>query len=268
MRTLEQMIYNLGEIPYCGCKMNEGKGCGIKVNVDTKWYAKYKKNGYPKFIQGHHLIGKQHSKETKKKQSDSNKGKHICSEDKKKSISLKNTGKIPWNKGIKYPIETCEKISKNKIGSIPWNKGIPRTQEEKNNISKSLINRKLTNEHKINISKGVKGRLPTKHRIKICYLSKLQGKIYLRSTWELAYAEYLDSIGELYLYELRGFKLNDGSSYYPDFYLINENKFIEIKGWMSLKAQNKINLFKKDYPNILFEIFYRDDLKKLGLKIK
>lgn len=55
MYTIEDCIRDIGEPPFCEC------GCGNKINVkpDKKGsYAYYKRNGYPKFINGHHNRGK------------------------------------------------------------------------------------------------------------------------------------------------------------------------------------------------------------------
>ena|SRR3972149_60454 len=50
--TLENLISDHGEIPFCQC------GCRNKVNVKpdkNKSYIIYKRNGYPKFIKGHYI---------------------------------------------------------------------------------------------------------------------------------------------------------------------------------------------------------------------
>lgn len=51
-KTIEEIILELGEIPYCEC------GCGLKVNIYSKYYTKYKTQGYPKFIPEHTCRGK------------------------------------------------------------------------------------------------------------------------------------------------------------------------------------------------------------------
>src|SRR4030067_625678 len=51
IHTLEDCIRDIGEIPFCQC------GCGNKVNIDPKYYLRYKKLGYPKFIRGHKTHG-------------------------------------------------------------------------------------------------------------------------------------------------------------------------------------------------------------------
>jgi hypothetical protein len=58
--TLQDCIRDIGEIPYCACK------CGLKVNINTTRYTRYKKNGYPKFISGHQFKNKIFTEEHRK----------------------------------------------------------------------------------------------------------------------------------------------------------------------------------------------------------
>jgi len=111
--------------------------------------------------------------------------------------------------------------------------------------------------------------IPPPHGVgfgKGCYYdSPLQGKIWLRSSYELAYAKYLDINRISWLYESKTFDLGN-TTYTPDFFLLKENKFIEIKGYMLPKAQEKINKFLEQYNDNL-EILYKEDLIKLGIEL-
>lgn len=98
------------------------------------------------------------------------------------------------------------------------------------------------------------------------YQSPYQERIWLRSSYEIKYAEYLDRNNIDWLYECETFDLYD-TTYTPDFYLIKEKRFIEIKGWMSEKAQDKIDVFRKYYPEERLEVLFREDLIKLKIKI-
>lgn len=98
-----------------------------------------------------------------------------------------------------------------------------------------------------------------------CYYdSPLQGRIWLRSSYELFYARYLDSIHELWIYEMETFELQDEMTYTPDFFLPRLEKFIEVKGWMRPIYKDKIDKFKEEYPWDL-EVLFEDDLIKLGV---
>lgn len=52
---------------------------------------------------------------------------------------------------------------------------------------------------------------------------------YMRSTWEIKYAQYLDSNNIKWLYESKTFDLGN-TTYTPDFYLPETDEYIEIKG--------------------------------------
>ncbi len=134
--------------------------------------------------------------------------------------------------GIKRSEETCDKISASRIGS-------------KNPIFRS-----------------------TKHQGRgngSFYESPLQGTIWLRSSYEIKYAKYLDDNKILWYYEIETFDLGE-TSYTPDFFLPRTEKFIEIKGYMKERDQLKIDLFLEQYPWNL-EVLRHNDLKKLGIKI-
>lgn len=84
---------------------------------------------------------------------------------------------------------------------------------------------------------------------KFPYLSEYGIVINMRSSWEVLYAEYLDSLGIAWIYEPKFFKLSNGHRYTPDFYLSELNEYHEVKGFLSSAAAEKMDLFQKDYPN-------------------
>jgi hypothetical protein len=55
-------------------------------------------------------------------------------------------------------------------------------------------------------------------------------------------------------YESARFTLSDGTTYIPDFYLVEEDRHIEIKGHLTDAAKRKLGLFRKEYPRIRFKI--------------
>lgn len=88
---------------------------------------------------------------------------------------------------------------------------------------------------------------------------------HLRSSYELKYAEYLDSNNILWSYEPKAFELGDGRTYTPDFYLIKENVWIEVKGYWRDDAKEKFELFKEKYPQLHIVLLTKDILKSWGL---
>ena len=100
-------------------------------------------------------------------------------------------------------------------------------------------------------SKGIQG-----------YYEKKTGLyIWLRSTWEYIYAKWLDRNNINWSYETRCYKLSNGENYRPDFNILDKKgrlkQIVEIKGYFKNRVY-KVDLFKKDYPNI--DIIIIDDI--------
>lgn len=91
--------------------------------------------------------------------------------------------------------------------------------------------------------------------------------IKLDSSYELKYAKYLDSKKIKWIrpnYFIWIDKKNNNHRYYPDFYLINEDKYIDTKNeYLIKKHENKIQRVIEQ-NNINLEIISKDDLDKLG----
>lgn len=68
---------------------------------------------------------------------------------------------------------------------------------------------------------------------------------WFRSAWEANVARYLNLLNKQWLYEDRYINLPNGTKYLPDFYLSREDKFVEVKGYLSEKAREKIELASK-----------------------
>lgn len=85
------------------------------------------------------------------------------SDESKKKISQSGKGKIPWNKGLKNPFsaEALDKMSKAAKGKTAWNKDISPSDETKRKMSewqRNRINKPKSEEHKLKISKTLTGR--------------------------------------------------------------------------------------------------------------
>jgi predicted nuclease of restriction endonuclease-like RecB superfamily len=88
--------------------------------------------------------------------------------------------------------------------------------------------------------------------------------IYMRSSYEIAYAKYLDRNNVKWEYEPKTFDLGN-ATYRPDFYLLKSKSYIEIKGWWRGNAREKFELFKTKYPEIGITLLMKEDLKRLGV---
>jgi hypothetical protein len=105
------------------------------------------------------------------------------------------------------------------------------------------------------------------------YKSRHNGMVWLRSSWEYIYAKWMDEKNITWRYELKSFKLSNGQSYRPDFFIYNnENKLkniVEIKGMKDKIEGNRISksyLFQKEYTNI--ELVIIKDIKKYSNNLK
>jgi hypothetical protein len=86
--------------------------------------------------------------------------------------------------------------------------------------------------------------------------------INMRSTWEVAYAKYLDKQGIKWLYEHKTFDLGK-CTYTPDFYLPESDTYVEIKGWWRDDAKKKFKMFQKKYCSMNIILLMQKELKKL-----
>jgi len=138
-----------------------------------------------------------------------------------------------------------------KKGRIPWNKGLTKEDtrvaqaRETYNKTKRLglhkPRKKYSDEYRQSISKKKKelymsGWESTCGRCKKYeYNSAIAGKIKVDGTWELKAARYLDSIGVTWSRNKKRFNYikPDGrdSTYQPDFFVVEWNSYIEVKGY-------------------------------------
>ena len=85
---------------------------------------------------------------------------------------------------------------------------------------------------------------------------------YMRSSYEIAYARWLDFHNIRWQYESKTFDLGN-TTYTPDFYLLDIDEYIEIKGWWRDNAFEKFNLFKILNPDENIKVLLKKDLKLL-----
>lgn len=198
-------------------------GCG-----ETVWFARNGVGGIRRFISGHQGRGKPHSAEWINKIRNAQKGQ-----------------KRPSTTGDNNPAKRPEVRAK--LSGI--NNHFYGKHHTKESIEQMV---KSNQQNYINMKTLFKGHpLRRPHRSDLWYESKGNGKLCFRSSWELAFAKYLDSINELWFYEFWQFDLGT-MTYTPDFYLPRKELFVEIKGlWRDTKE--KFDRFKEEYPfeNIL-----------------
>jgi hypothetical protein len=179
-------------------------------------------------------------------------GKHHSFETKKKiSDILKN------HTGWVHSIETRKKMSTSAMGHpVSYevreklrisHRGLKASKSTKEKMSKSRVNyiKKLGNKFFIKFNYG--------HRTNYNGMS-------FRSSWEAKFAKYLDEQKIIWQYEPM-LEIPYGI-YFPDFYLIDLNVYVEIKGYWRNDAKIKFNQASKIYPMMLLE---GKDLKAMGI---
>jgi len=99
---------------------------------------------------------------------------------------------------------------------------------------------------------------------KITYISHVAGEVKLDGNWELKVAQYFDSNNINWERNAKRFKYLDSNgkerSYCPDFFLLDENKYIEVKGFVTELDKLKWNQFPYD-----LEIWNKDVLRILNI---
>lgn len=186
------------------------------------------------------MLGKNHSEETKNKISELNKG---------------NT----WDKiyGVEKANFYRERNSKLYSGSGNPFYGKKHTIETKEKISKSLLSSPYLRRGKDCNFYGMK-YWPNKNNF-------IYKDTQFKSNWEVLVAKYLDSLNINWIYEPKYFEIDDSSTYTPDFFLYDLNKWIEVKGYWYEDALIKFNKFKELYEDIIIEVWDSEKLKKLNL---
>jgi hypothetical protein len=203
----------------------------------------------------------------------------------KRSESLKE-----WHKLNEHPLQGTQRPQHVKDALIKSHIGIPLSDETKEKLSKAfsgknnpffgkkhtkeslekMIEFQRTNTAIRGINSNFYGKKPFPSKGS-WYTCKDGSKVWMRSSWEIKYAEFLDENKIEWLYEPKTFPVfynNKEGTYTPDFLLLKENKFIEIKGWWRGDAQIKYDAFVEEYKNIKIEVYERKKLKEIGVKIK
>ena len=93
------------------------------------------------------------------------------------------------------------------------------------------------------------------------YDSPLQGKVWMRSSWEVKVADYLTNLNLDWYYENDWLKVGD-FNYLPDFYIPMLELYIEVKGRKKKEDMKKLGDARKKYNIALWD---REVLFDLGI---
>lgn len=104
--------------------------------------------------------------------------------------------------------------------------------------------------------------------------TKLDGTVVkLQGTWEVVFAQFLDSLGIEYEAHrgriLYVDNLGINRSYYPDFYVPMWNAYIDVKGAMFYDLQlNKMQCIRRSNPDKFIEIVTREYFDSIELDVR
>ena len=92
---------------------------------------------------------------------------------------------------------------------------------------------------------------------------------YVRSSYEANIARLLKLLNKDYEYEKYTFDLvTINSTYTPDFYITEDELFVEIKGYWRQRGIDKFNAFKYEYPDIKIITIEKDVYDEIGKLLK
>ena len=98
----------------------------------------------------------------------------------------------------------------------------------------------------------------------------LYNGIYYQGTWEFKFGLWLiqNNIKFNCHKDIRRFEYTingEVHKYNPDFYIIDEDKFVEIKGKFTERCKEKMRIIKEMYPDVKIEIYDRKKLDELNI---
>jgi transposase len=167
--------------------------------------------------------------------------------------------------------QIAQKIGCGSTTVLQWMKkfDIPRRTN-----GEALKGKPKTETHKAKLSESKKGnRNPNfgkrgKSHGKRCWYTCPDGKsVSMRSQWEVWYAEFLRENNMPFQYEPETFILSDGRAYTPDFYLISEGIYVEVKGWLTADHKERMKMFGEEQSCSLV-LADKEYLTKLGIDLR
>lgn len=175
--------------------------------------------------------------------------------------------KIPWNKDLVGGENQYTNAKKLGINPPLLSKETRTKLSTAAKISNLNRDPNINKENGIKISKTVNEKVAngTWHTSLAKYMHYDYNGIDLHGSWELAYAKYLDANNIKWLRCKNSFTYSFEDKirkYTPDFYLIESDEYVEIKGYKTPKDDAKWNQF----PNHLkLTVLMETDLKVLGI---
>lgn len=92
---------------------------------------------------------------------------------------------------------------------------------------------------------------------------KTKEELVCQGSWEAKTVDYLNNNKIEFDWQSKVFVMPNGRTYRPDLFLINENKWIEIKGYFRKDSKEKWDWFKEQFSTA--ELWNQQKLKEMGI---
>lgn len=149
--------------------------------------------------------------------------------------------------------------NKGKSGlQVAWNKGLTK-------VTDSRV-RQLSVSVQKAYAEGRKKTVSAK-KFRAWYVGP-KGRIWMRSSWEVKFAKWLDKLGLDWQYEAKRFPITmDGwtQSYTPDFRVPKWDMWVEVKGQLDAQSVERYAAFHAQYPEERWTWLCKDQLKAMGV---
>jgi len=87
--------------------------------------------------------------------------------------------------------------------------------------------------------------------------------VMMRSTYEARLAKALNERSLRWEYEPRWFSLSTAKLYMPDFYIVDLDMYVEVKGWWRDDAKEKFHAFISEYPALKCALVMKEQLEAI-----
>lgn len=151
------------------------------------------------------------------------------------------TASCVLKKGTGHPKKAAEK----RKATLKQRYGVDYTMQNKSFFDKSMISQQRS-------EKAIHWRTNV--------------ELICTGSYEIFVVDYLNKNKIDFCWQSKNFQMPDGRTYRPDMFLVNENKWIEIKGYFWKDAREKWEWFNSVFTNS--EIWDLDYLEKIGYSRK
>lgn len=101
------------------------------------------------------------------------------------------------------------------------------------------------------------------------YIDRKGREHWMRSSWEIRTAMWLDREGRNWDYEKETYEINARKHYTPDFWIYDDSGeleiLLEVKGWLQPKCDARMELFREAYPGLPLELWTQKELTNHGI---